>query len=371
MKQDATISGTGAGARRNEAFRIRQNAAIAEKHLLVPAHRDNGDEAQYPNRIGRFSKGAAPLVEKLSIQARCAPAISLALMLALFGCATSGERTAAGLSAPTVARARPPTADIAPASPDSQDSGTRQCALASGSGGAIRHIVQSSGDELREVDIVARAFPSVGKVLPVQLAVSGLVTKELGLDAKHICAKDLSGQVIGALSPTEAEAAAGGDATLAAALERKNLVHTVNRSATPGGAEKFAGSLCQAATEPSGGGAMLCVAGIAGALIGEAAYKGEVASSDRMQVEDLSLPTSTLLPGTEAWGYVFFPVGTYSDLEVPINTDPTAVKLVDQSWDAPSRAASHFKSDERAFEVIEQKWNNAADLAAPIAAAGK
>src|SRR5712692_3797410 len=53
----STIAAPGAASRRNEAFRIRRDAAIDEKRVPPPPHRDNGDETLYLNRIGNFSKG--------------------------------------------------------------------------------------------------------------------------------------------------------------------------------------------------------------------------------------------------------------------------------------------------------------------------
>src|SRR5262249_62007677 len=43
--------------RRNEAFRMRVDAANAEHDLPLPDHVSNGDETRYANRIGNFSKG--------------------------------------------------------------------------------------------------------------------------------------------------------------------------------------------------------------------------------------------------------------------------------------------------------------------------
>ena len=43
--------------RREQAFQVRLQAALNEKHLPVPDHPDNGDEETYPNKIGSYSKG--------------------------------------------------------------------------------------------------------------------------------------------------------------------------------------------------------------------------------------------------------------------------------------------------------------------------
>jgi hypothetical protein len=44
-------------ARRNSAYRIRSDAAKADRALAIPAHPNNGDEALYSNRIASYSKG--------------------------------------------------------------------------------------------------------------------------------------------------------------------------------------------------------------------------------------------------------------------------------------------------------------------------
>src|SRR5262245_25730719 len=52
------VATTGNGpVRRQEAFRIRQQAALLEFTQPLPDHPNNGDEALYSNRIGNFSKG--------------------------------------------------------------------------------------------------------------------------------------------------------------------------------------------------------------------------------------------------------------------------------------------------------------------------
>src|SRR5437588_5140638 len=49
--------GGGDGQRREQAFRIRVQAALHEKRLPSPDHPVNGDEELYPNKIGNYSKG--------------------------------------------------------------------------------------------------------------------------------------------------------------------------------------------------------------------------------------------------------------------------------------------------------------------------
>jgi membrane-associated phospholipid phosphatase len=43
--------------RRQHAYRVRHQAALYHRTLPLPAHRSNGDEDRYPNKIASFSKG--------------------------------------------------------------------------------------------------------------------------------------------------------------------------------------------------------------------------------------------------------------------------------------------------------------------------
>ena len=54
----ATASGS-AWQRRQQAYQVRQAAALSEFNQPLPAHPDNGDETLYPNKIGSYSKGLA------------------------------------------------------------------------------------------------------------------------------------------------------------------------------------------------------------------------------------------------------------------------------------------------------------------------
>jgi hypothetical protein len=55
---DGDDHGDSAGARRRDAaWKFRRDAADFNRRLALPDHRDNGDEARYPNKIGSYSKG--------------------------------------------------------------------------------------------------------------------------------------------------------------------------------------------------------------------------------------------------------------------------------------------------------------------------
>ncbi len=57
LEESCEIGPTSARKRRQEAFLIRQNAALFQKNLPLPGHPCNGDEFLYPNKIASFSKG--------------------------------------------------------------------------------------------------------------------------------------------------------------------------------------------------------------------------------------------------------------------------------------------------------------------------
>jgi len=42
--------------RRNQAYQVRHQTAVAEKNIPLPPHPTNGDEDLYTNKIGNYSK---------------------------------------------------------------------------------------------------------------------------------------------------------------------------------------------------------------------------------------------------------------------------------------------------------------------------
>src|SRR6266851_5497709 len=83
-----------------------------------------------------------------------------------------------------------------------------------------KRIVQSPEDGLRELDIVARALPPIGNVLPIQLAVTNLTLKPLTLDPQEIRAERVAGASVAVLSVADTEQAAGSADQLAKSLPR-------------------------------------------------------------------------------------------------------------------------------------------------------
>jgi hypothetical protein len=162
-------------------------------------------------------------------------------------------------------------------------------------------IVQSPENGLRELDIVARAFPPVGKVLPVQIAITSLTTKSLTLDAQGIRAEQASGPGAAVLSVADADRAAGGADQLNRALTEKENT----------GPWEFCGL----------------------------AYLAARAVSPDLQTKHLSLQNGSLEPGVEQWGYIFLPSGSYTAIEVPVSSDTGAREVAAQRWDSAADLA--------------------------------
>jgi tetratricopeptide (TPR) repeat protein len=203
-----------------------------------------------------------------------------------------------------------------------------------------KRVVQSPESGLDAVDLVARAIPPVGGVLPVQIAVTNLTLRSLHLDAQGIRAVTVSGASVGALSPDQAIEAAGGAKNLAEALSRTYLVHVAGREKEPSRAE-LAASACIEPTVRLGQAGGFWLIFVCPIIIGGTAAKSmTVASSPSLQISDVALPNEGLPSGIERRGYIFLPTGNYKALEVPLKDTSTG-----------------------GIETIVQQWNNAADLA--------
>lgn len=204
-----------------------------------------------------------------------------------------------------------------------------------------KRIVQSPESGLNDLDLVARAIPPVGGVLPVQIAITNVTTKALSLDAQSIRADTPSAASVGTLSPDQAIEAAGGAQKLAEALSRVYVVHVAGHQKEPGRAELAAGAC--------GGGALaLGQAGFAWIIFvcpiiigGTVAKSLAVASSPSMQVSDVALPSESLPSGMERSGYIFLPTGNYKALELPVeDTSTGGIEIIVLAWDSAADLAN-------------------------------
>ncbi len=213
-----------------------------------------------------------------------------------------------------------------------------------------KRIVQSPADGLRELDIVARALPPIGNVLPIQLAVTNLTLKPLTLDPQGVQADRIAGASVAVLPVTDAEQAAGGADQLAKALTRENLVHVTNHQmsvpfASAAGVAKICASAAQSGGGggPGAGGLFLLVCG--GSAVVALGYRAAVAASPDLQVKDIALGYAELAPGVEAWGYIFLPRANYTGIEVPVKSDTGGTEIIAQPWDSAAGIAAFTQSE--------------------------
>lgn len=199
-----------------------------------------------------------------------------------------------------------------------------------------KRVVQSPESGLGALDLIARAIPPVGGVLPVQVAVTNVTLRSLELDARGIRAETASGASVGTLSPDQAIQAAGGAQVLADALSRVYLVHVAGHQEEPGRAA-LAAQMCAASLQLGVGGLVFVCPII---IAGTAATSLAVASSASLQISDVALPSESLPSGMERRGYIFLPTGNYRALEMPVEDSSTGgIETMVQPWDSAADLA--------------------------------
>ncbi len=203
-----------------------------------------------------------------------------------------------------------------------------------------KRIVQSPEDGLRELDIVARALPPIGNVLPIQLAVTNLTLKPLTLDPQEIRAERVAGASVAVLSVADTEQAAGSADQLAKSLPRQNLVHVAIHQPPISQAQGELGASVGCLFLPSGAGILVCPLVWTAVL----ADRTAVAMSPDLQVKDIALRDGELTPGLEAWGYIFLPRANYTGIEVPVKSDMGGTEIIVQPWDSAADLAAFTQS---------------------------
>ncbi len=208
-----------------------------------------------------------------------------------------------------------------------------------------KRTVQTPGSGLNELDLIVRAIPPVGKVLPVQIAVTNLMTKPITIQLEQIRAGRADGSTVGVLSPDQAKEEAGGADKLIAALSQVYLVHREGRQKEPTRAQLVAaGCLLPFAGRPSATGAELGAAWIVFVcpiiIVGGVSKSLAVAASSGLQVDDISL-NGYLESGIENQGYIFLPLGEYKTIELPtIDRNTDGLETIVQPWDSAAQVAT-------------------------------
>jgi len=167
------------------------------------------------------------------------------------------------------------------------------------------------------VEVVARALEPVGDLRVVEVAVTSEHPGRLVLDRRQVFAR-IEGATAGApplriapLSPAEAARRAGGESVPASAAW----------SAAEGGVR---GAATGAVT---GGGAGGAVGAAVGAISG--IFRGAQPEPDDVAgFEDRALPSTELRAGISVGGFVYFPAGDYSTLEVVLLGEQEVVRTI-------------------------------------------
>jgi hypothetical protein len=181
-----------------------------------------------------------------------------------------------------------------------------------------------------EVSIAAKPGDAIGDVQPVYVSIANGTDTPRSVVPSQIFALDSSGNRIAPLPPGEAARQAGNSGELKAAL-LSGATSGALGAGLGAGLGAIAGSLIHSGAVGAGVGAA-----IAG---GEAGLEGVAAGAPKAdQQADRQLSSLALQPGEvrrnfTASGYVFFPKGTYQQLQmVLVDGESGDTQVVNQPW---------------------------------------
>jgi hypothetical protein len=161
------------------------------------------------------------------------------------------------------------------------------------------------------ITAAARAVPPAGGVQPVAVALTNGGPEPLSVDRRQVYALDEREARFAPLPPAEAARQAGG----------KRLPGAVRRGAVgaaTGGVFGALGGVIAGAIQ-GGIGAAVAVGSAVGAAVGAVAGVlggGGESAPDVAGFEDRALHATTLAPGLSTEGYVYYPTGRYTMLEL-------------------------------------------------------
>jgi hypothetical protein len=169
------------------------------------------------------------------------------------------------------------------------------------------------------VTVVARAAAPAGRVQPVALAVTNGGPEPARLDTRQIYALDGQGARFAPIPPAEAARQAGGT----------RLPGAVKGGVVGAAAGSVLGALGGAISGAIQGGigAAVAVGSAVGATVGAVTGVlggGRTRAADVAGFTDRALPSTTLAVGLSATGYVYYPSGTYSAVELLLMRDGSA-----------------------------------------------
>jgi hypothetical protein len=181
-----------------------------------------------------------------------------------------------------------------------------------------------------EVSMVTQAEAPVAGMIPVYVAVANGTDEGRTIHPSQVFALDQFGQRIAPVPPIEAARRAGGAGKLKAALA----------SGAVGGAAEGAlgaalGALVGLATGGVGAGAAVggAVGATQGALWSAPMGQGEAQNQANAQIQGLALNDTDVRKDFTVSGYVFFPQGSYTNLEMlVVNSESGSTETLKVPW---------------------------------------
>jgi hypothetical protein len=202
------------------------------------------------------------------------------------------------------------------------------CAVASAPLESQRKVVPTPMNG--EVSVVSESAKPVAGLIPVYVAVANGSDESRTVNPSQVFALDQNGERTAPIPPVEAAREAGGANKLKAAVE----------SGAVGGAAEGAlgaavGALAGLAVGGVGPGAAIggAVGVTQGALWSAPMGQAEAQNQAYAQIQGLALNDSEVHKDFTVSGYVFFPKGSYTDLEMlMVNNETGATETVKVPW---------------------------------------
>ena len=181
-----------------------------------------------------------------------------------------------------------------------------------------------------QVSITSQSKPAVGSVVPVYVSVANGTDVPRAIVPTQVFALDENGDRIAPLPPGEAARQSGNSGELKAALTSA-AVSGVGLGAVGAAAGAIAGSvLGSGATGAAVGGA---IGGGYGAFAGAPAGMQEAKSQANQQIGALALQSGDVGKDFTVSGYVFFPQGSYKEIELLlVNRETGDTETIKQPW---------------------------------------
>lgn len=181
-----------------------------------------------------------------------------------------------------------------------------------------------------EFSVTSRAGKPIGDLVPVYVSAANGTDTGRRLVPSQVFAIDQDGQRIAPIPPGEAARQAGGSKSLEAALTSGAASGAIE-GAMGAAVGAIAGAfLGEAATGAALGGA---IGAGQGAVTGAMAGPGAANRQAHAQIGALALPAADVRKDFSVGGYVFFPAGSYRELQVlVINEETGGTETITLPW---------------------------------------